>query len=428
MAEPGIVSLGPFQGINNIDAATGGVFQLQTEQGQPAPFLLEAVNVDLDRMGWLRRRTGQTKRISLNNAHSLAVVGGQLVVVENGWLFTISVNSWTITSVGGMCGNDETRFLEAGGEIYWVSPSSVGRYPDRNWGLSHVTTPEVVASSGGSLLAGRYLVVLTSEDASGLESGYGQPSVVEVDNGDKIVLSNFSYDAWTASLNVYVSDANGTVPFLVANVPPSNSITISQVDVTTDPAFGQGLFPPPFGQQLGLFRGRILVASGNVLYWSQPLGYHHFAYGTDVQLFDSRIVMLGCLDEGFYVAVESGKTFWIQGDDPENWQPKLVDVGMVAEGEPLKMPGRNLAPLNYDGLVLVWATQSGFMVGLPTGQLVPLTVNKVAMDANKKATLVYRESPGLQQILLGLREKGLSTQLGSSDRVSCTVIKAGQDE
>lgn len=428
MAKPGIVSLGPFQGINNIDAATGGVFQLQTEQGQPAPFLLEAVNVDLDRMGWLRRRVGQTKRVALNNAHSLAVVGGQLLVVENGLLFAIDVNSWTIVSLGGICGNDETRFLEVGGEIYWVSPSSVGRYPDKNWGLSHVTMPEAVASSGGSLLAGRYLIVLTSEDASGLESGYGQPSVVEVTDGGKIVLSNFSYDAWTVSLNVYVSDANGKVPFFVANVPPSSSITISQVNITTDPAFGQGLFPPPFGQQLSFFKGRILVASGNVLYWSQPLGYHHFALGTDLQLFDSRIVMLGCLDDGFYVAVESGSTYWIQGDDPENWQPKLVDVGIVAEGEPLKMQGRDIDTVRYDGPVLVWATESGFVVGLPTGQLIPLTANNLAMDAGKKASLVFRESPGLQQILMQLKEHGISTQLASSDRVTCTVIKAGPNE
>ena len=47
------------------------------------------------------------------------------------------------------------------------------------------------------------------------------------------------------------------------------------------------------------------------------------------------------------------------------------------------------------------------------------------MDANKKATLLYREEDGLAQILLNLREKQITSRFGMGDRVDATVIKAG---
>jgi hypothetical protein len=76
-------------------------------------------------------------------------------------------------------------------------------------------------------------------------------------------------------------------------------------------------------------------------------------------------------------------------------------------------------------MVSVWATADGFVAGMNNGRLVHLTEDVVAMDANKKATLLYREEDGLAQILLNLREKQITSRFGMGDRVDATVIKAG---
>ena len=61
MAEQGIIPLGPFRGINNVDPRQSQVFQLPQGPEAPPPFLRAAFNVDLDRQGWVRKRQGQTK-------------------------------------------------------------------------------------------------------------------------------------------------------------------------------------------------------------------------------------------------------------------------------------------------------------------------------------------------------------------------------
>jgi hypothetical protein len=286
----------------------------------------------------------------------------------------------------------------------------------------------VSSAPGGALRAGRYLVAVTCETADGLESGARGTVAFEAAEGATLVLSGFAVDPAAALVNVYVSDCDGTVPFFVDAVFPDQlPIAVPQVGLTTDALDGLGWYPPLPGQCTALYRGRLLVARDAVLQWSQPLGFHHFARATDIQMFEGRIVLLEALDDGFYVATPTA-TYWVSGEEPEGWQPRMVDSSAAAEGPALWVPGQALPGLGYDGPVLVWASADGFVAGLPGGRIVHLSAGKVAMDAHARATLAYRESPGLRQILLGLREQGASSRLASSDRVSCRVIKAGAVE
>lgn len=419
------VPLGPFRGLNNTDDPRGSPFQLPKRKGEPQPALRVAQNVDLDRLGWVKRRTGRTKRLALSDAHSLASVAERLLLVEAGEILEVDSNSWTTQlRVSGVDSNAEMSFLFAGTEIFWSNGLECGSVDGAPWGLAPCSQPQITVRTGGSLRAGRYLVAVTGETDTGLESGSLAPVAVEVvQEGAALELSGFSWDAAVSSLNVYVSDTDGRQPFFVASVPATQPITVHQVALTTDPLDTFGLYPPPPAQHLELYRGRILVAKDNVLYWSQPLGFHHFSLATDIQLFTAPIRMLAALDTGFYIAT-AYQTYWVEGDEPAAWQPRLVDSKLVAEGRALRVLGRKFPALQYDGPVVIWVTADGPVAGLPDGRVVPLTENQVAMDANNKATVAYRESEGLRQILLSLKDRGASSHFAGSDRVSCTVIKA----
>lgn len=430
---PSPVGLGPWQGLDTVDDATGGPFQPRERPDDPAPFLREAVNVDLDRLGWPRRRTGRTKRLALSNAHALASVGGRLLVADSGALLAVEPRDWSTRVIAsGLQPGAPVSFTEAGGEVFWTDGVRLGRIgadgAALTWGLEPPTLPMVSSAGGGTLRAGRYLVAVTCETLDGLESGARGTVPVAVADGATLVLSGFSVEPAGALINVYVSDCDGRVPFFVDAVPVGAlPIAVPQVGLTTDALDGVGWYSPMPGSRTALYRGRLLVARDAVLQWSQPLAFHHFARATDIQMFDGRILLLEALDDGFYVSTPTA-VYWIAGDDPENWQPRTVDTRAAAEGPALRVPGQALPGLGYDGPVLVWASADGFVAGLPGGRIVHLSAGKVAMDAHAHATLAYRESPGLRQILLGLREQGASSRLASSDRVSCRVIKAGAIE
>lgn len=426
--QPEVLPLGPWTGVDTVDDATAAVFQ----PGQESPAALRAaVNVDLDRGGWPRRRAGRTKRLALSDGHSLTSVGGRLLLVDAGVLVEVDPQTWTTRAITACPGDAAVSFGEAGGEIFWSNGTLTGRITADGlaapWGLAPPRIA-VQATTGGVLLPGRYLVAATAETLDWIESGAAETLVVEVRDQGAINVSLSQHDPAATMINLYVSDADAKVPFFVGVFAADEfPITLRQVGLTTDALDGLGLAPPPAGQRIAFYRGRALVAAGDVLYWSQPLAYHRFDIQVDLQLFDGRNTLLEPLDDGFYFGTPTA-TYWIAGEDPETWQPILVDRRAVAEGPALRMAGRALPALEFDGPVLVWASEDGFLAGLPGGQVMPLNPGKVAMDAPAQATLAYRESPGLRQILLGLRERGAASHLASSDRVSCSVIKAGAIE
>ena len=166
------VPLGPFKGLNNIDDPRGSLFQLPRRRGDPMPALRVAQNVDLDRLGWVKRRAGRTKRLALTDAHSLTSVAERLLLVEAGAILEVDPIAWTArTLTTGLDPQAEVRFLEAGGQVFWSNGQVSGQLDTGAWGLAPCTLPQVQVTSGGALRAGRYLLAVTGETADGLEIG-----------------------------------------------------------------------------------------------------------------------------------------------------------------------------------------------------------------------------------------------------------------
>ena len=133
--------------------------------------------------------------------------------------------------------------------------------------------------------------------------------------------------------------------------------------------------------------------------------------------------MIAPLDGGFYVGTEQ-EVYWVQGDDPENWSPKLVDHRPALEGKTLLIDSRKIPSLQTTGVVRVWASTDGAAVGLPGGAVRHLTDGVLSTDPHKYATIAYREDRSLRQILMGLREKVSTTNFGASDTATCRIVRA----
>jgi hypothetical protein len=416
------ISLGPWPlGVNNVDDE-GGRFFAVPGQGAPPAQLRAAVNLDLDREGWLRRRVGRTKRLDLVDGHSGMSIAGIRLHVSDGDLVQVQPGGTPVVLVSGV-GSGRVQAIEVAGQVWWTNGSRCGRLVNlvaQPWGLAQ-PTPPMVSVVPGSMATGTYLVAITTENADELESGAHAAVPITLAQDGAIRLEGLPSDQpW---INIYASGCNGRDLFWAARIPAQASFTLTQVDVSTDLLDSVGLCPPPPGQALTAFAGRILVAAGSALYWSQPVSYHHFRLATDVQLFAQRIDLLAALPDGFYVRAGT-ETVWIQGDDPETWSRRVVDDRPGAEGV-LYVPARKFPQLQADGLVPMWVSADGPVAGLPGGRLMHLTDGRLAVDTYAEATLAYREENGLRQLLMSLRDKTAGTRLGATDLATCSVVRGG---
>lgn len=407
-------------GINNVDDPKAAVFQ-PSQKGNPQ-FLTKAQNVDLDKEGYVRRRVGRTKRLALSSAHSLfADSKDRLFLVNSGELLEVFPD-YTVRPIDADLGNHPLSYVEAAGQVFYANETKVGVI-DGFWGVK-MPSPPFGTLSSGNMSAGRYLVAVTAL-REGVESGARQPTVAELINAGGLSLSVAGFDPNADALNVYCSEPNGQELYWQGEFPPTSPIHLTQVQHSTDPLTTFGHYPPLPGQHIANYRGRMLIASGAALYWSQPLAYHHFRIQTDVQLFEDRICLLAALDSGFFVAAGS-RTYWVAGQDPDEWQPRLIDTRQVAEGQPLRLPAHKLPELQSQGEVLVWATADGFVAGMGDGTVQHLTDGRLAIDAFKQSALTFREDGNLRQILLSLQTKESDSRFGVTDRMGVKVIRANE--
>jgi hypothetical protein len=426
MSEP--LNIGPWPlGVNNVDSQRARAFQPAMQPGDKPPMLREADNLDLDRNGFLKSRVGRTKALTLTSAHSAVSVGGHLLLVDDGALkLVIPGGTYQTETLATGLGPAEVSYAALGGDVFWSSENANGRITNGQaafWGLDACAPPSLSPSASGALRAGRYLVAVTVE-ANGIESGCRGSSLVTLTETGGISVSIVGIDSNATSMNVYVSDTDGKDLFWVRNQPIVQNFTVDQVGISLDLLDGLGVYPPPKGQIVREFKGRLLVAAGSTLYWSGALEPHRFRLGSDLQMFQSRIVLLEPTIDGFYVACEAGPTWFVQGDDPDNWRPMEVATIPVCEGSALRIEGSKLPWAQTDALCVVWATRDGWAAGQPGGIIKYPTSGRIAMDTNAKASLVFREEGGLRQILLAARDKTALGRFGATDRATATVIKA----
>lgn len=421
------VPLGPWRGVNNVEDEVSSAYQI----GEQLAYLREAVNFDLHKEGWLSRRVGRTKLLTLTSGHSIVAADGMLLLADNGSLKRVypastAAGTLAVTLVSGLSGNP-VSFAEAGGQIYWCDSQAKGRVSvgaSTFWGLEPPGPPTLTATTG-NLPAGQYMVALTCESASGVESGARPPTVISLPTGGGIAVSGITHDAYAAYVNVYVSSTNGRDVFWADRVAATvTTYTVASMAESADPLTSIGMFGPPVGaHRVASHGGWLLVAAGSTLYWSQPLAYHLFRLATDVQLFADEIVLLESSDGGFYVA-EGEQTWWVGGDDPETWSPRVVDTSRVSAGTALRIPGSKIPALETAALVLVWMTEAGPVAGLPEGRIVHLTENMVSIPYGARASLAYREERGLAQVLMQLQQPAEASGFATSDRCTADVVKS----
>ena len=378
-------------GLNNRASSTEGPV---SEEGVPVA-LREAVNVSLTSQGHLKRRPGQTARVS-GKAHSLYAMDGWLLAVVDGELRAYLQAADGALTQDAVLATPGDRFCTFAGDdfsVWWSNGVDGGRIAeDLSVHPFWIDTPDPVtlAASSGSLPKGRYEVSVVAVDAEGRESGASGAVGIYLQAGQGISVSLPAAPAGTARWRLYVTPPDGDVLYEQAELPTSASS--HEIGVRTPGAAieTQWLHPLLPCQCLRYGHSRLFGLAGNVLIWSEEyrLGLmhpdNHIMLGSEATLLEP--VGDGTEGAGVWVA-DHKRTYFLAGADPANWQQQARYPHAAVPGTSCTLPG------SYFGLeiptVAYWLARNGVpCIGLPGGQLIPLREDVLALpvDAERGAT------------------------------------------
>lgn len=432
-ADKRLPRIGPWpRGIDNRHRETD---LLRDQMGRTVA-LRSATNVDIDRSGIPQRRAGTTKVVNAANFHSLFAdpAFGLMLASNNNALTAYDTALKPTVLQSGLSPFQPLSYACINGEVYWSNGFDCGKVRADGtvtaWGVEKpLGTPNAVPSAAGGMNAGQYQVALNFVTFNGEEGGSTLAVVVTVAEGGGIQLSQIpqptSLDVVAA--RAYITSANGDVLYWSRDIPVGmTSVTLGQGPLGKA-LETQWLSPMPPGQIVRYGNGRLWVASGNVVYYSEPLQYGQVRLSRNFMTFSDEIAVMEYPNEGdgSGLFVAAGKrTYFIAGQNPKDAQLRIVHPYGAVKGTGATVPG-NWFDSQLGGNVAYWMDADGIpCLGLAGGTIRPLTTETyLAPIAESGATLV-REINGMRQVLTNLRGTGVN-QAAASDVAVATVTRNG---
>jgi hypothetical protein len=372
--------------------------------------LSEAVNVDIDNSGGISRRAGRVLKLACNarslwaSAHAtLFAVGSELRMLNKD--FTATVLQTGINAVNRLA------YAQADHITFWTDGVNTGAVQEGIARTAGIATPEyqpLAAAIAGNLPAGTYQYALTFVRGDGQESGTGLAESITLTEAGGISFSGIevSSDPGVTHKRIYMTSPDGEVLMLahemynaVTSYSMQNKTRYAHLDLTT-----QFLAPPPPGDLLGYYKGRLYVVVGRVVFYSKPFSYELFDL-RDYFILPETVTIFAPSEDGIFVMTEDD-TWYLDGDEPEKMKlTKLDGTGGIA-GTLTYVPisvMRDVLKLNYlSGNIPVWSSKTGINYGLPRGQVMNPIADKFTLQEGKIGASIYDNSNGINRYITSM--------------------------
>ena len=398
--------------------------------GQEVPGKLEGrvfKNIDItDRLS-AETRPGYSLFLPLSGAHSGFTSGQKILCGCDQGLVLVDPRDKSYSVLrSGISPWAVISYAKVGSRVFWTNGEVSGIVDgdsNSDWGIDRPGIVSASAVSVGGLVAGKYQVTLTFL-RNGEESGATIGTPVEVSAGGGIQLTNIPQGG--DSIRVYITRANQDVFLKHSDLPLGTTdflITDKNVSLPLETQFSQRI--PP-GHIVRYFRGRMLVAAGKFLLLSMPLRYGLYRPSKDIlPPFNDRIRIIQPVEDGFYV--DDGSLHFVSFsklDEAANVNLLPEQFGAI-EGSGISVPAFWFG-LESREPVAFWWTERGFpIVGAPSGQIIPVGADKMAVPKYKAGTSFLREREGIRQIITAFSNAAPVSGFAASDSLEATVYKRG---
>lgn len=345
----------------------------------PKGALMEAVNVLIGPEGSITPRKGFASVST--GVHSLFRHNGRHFGVLNGLLVELFDNGarqlWDVPIKGKISWgvlNDEPVFINTE-VLARITPTEVKRIG--------VERP-MIAATGGEIKASAVAVSFVNEDG---EEG-PLSAIFDAQQG----IAPSPTDTGLFRVRVYAPLANavsvnntteayaGELLYFVGEAGPGQSLDsfVRVSGALTEPSRNQQLGRlaetmnkerMPGGNYVRYWRGRLLVARGRTLYFSDPLRYGLYDRSSGFVKFEARIDFIEPMEKGIFVALRNVGVIFLAGESPEKWERVVADLEPAQPGASLVIPTSqmSLELQPKPEWVAVWFTPRGFALGLPSG-------------------------------------------------------------
>lgn len=418
-SHPKTVTLSAFSGLNNV---------LPPERTDPK-YLKEALNVDIDRSGGIRKRKGFTQILS-GSFHSLWSQGEDCFAVRNGDLVRIN-SDYSYDTLLSNVDDNRLSYAKADGKIYFTSEGKKGVIDAgntiRSFGIDSPNPKPRLTRVSGMLTKGIYQVAMTYVASDGRESGAGLAQVIEVPINSGISLTGIpsSPDSTVNRIRIYCSSPNGEILYLVDELPHgTSSFTIMDVYGGITPLRSFNVYSAPHGHIIREAHARMWIAQDSILWYSEPFSYEWWKPHSNFIVFDSRIRAIMPTENGIWVATD--KLSYLSGKNPLEMKLKEVEPVKVVEGSDVKIVGAYIfienTPIGYKWLV---TTDRGIFVCFNDGIALNLTEKNVAFPEADQGTAMFVQEDGINRYVSILKEKHESQNTVVGDLVTATIIRNG---
>lgn len=371
-----------FTGIDNQRDSSA----LETDPKTGATPLTAALNVDLDLDGRMRQRAGFTEAdtgIHRNlweaDGFMLATKAGDLINVGTGDVLyeqlSGSPRTWYTNLPDG-------RTTFSNGLICGITDGTIAG--TTKWGVPiPASVGSVAPAAGGSMKPGRYRYQLTHvRTLDGLEGGPAYAGAFDVAEGEGSV-------AWTSlpapptghSTNVYLTSHNDDTAYLAATTAGTTASFSSGNETLVTPCKSDFCYPAPAGVLTAFWRGRTLIALGNLLIASRPQQWELFDLRKEFKQLPGDLTLVQPVDGGIWVGTDTELAF-LSGTTFDDLVYHKRAEGRVVLGSGVAVDAKRFKG-EAVGQAMVCIADGYVCAGMPDGGFAPLTMDRYRTDATE---------------------------------------------
>lgn len=369
-----MIKLEKFAGINNILPS----HRLKDNE------LATANDVDIGMSGELRRRKGYVQSSNASHRYIHQSAGG-LLAVKNGDLVK-SAGPAQLTLQASV-GANRMWYVELPDGRTGFSNGLINGITDgvttTPWGVPLPPTIGTLTSVVGELHPGDYQYAITYVRlVDGLEGGPSYSNPIPVPDGG-ILLTGLPVEAGY-KINVYLSSVNGGQMYYAGNTLTGSFSYMSKNSGLTMPCRTEFLHPMPVGTLLTHWRGRTLVAQGDVLWASEVHRPELCDMRRSFKQFSSPITLIQPVDDGIWLGTETELAF-LSGNEFENLRYELKVEGRVVLGSGVTVEGEQIKRGDGvgQGVAMVCIADGLIVAGFKGGELQRLTEGRYKSTATE---------------------------------------------
>lgn len=433
------ITISDFLGLNNVLAPED--LHIKENFKSVGQYLKRAKNIDIDDSNKPRRRLGYQQSLAGTNCHSLWSNGQICLYREGSYLKRLNDTlQGSVTLRSGITGNLTMAYLPLDNKVYYSDGNISGVIENgvsRSWGLSIPPTSPVLLTIAGGLLSGTYQVAYTYVRNDGQESGATEAAALTVAANQGVRITGIipSADPTVTKIHVYVTRRDSETfyrAYILNNAANQVCDHTTEDSLSGTPLRSQFLSPPPAGQILEYYNGRIFIGSFDAVWYTEPFKYELCDLSNNFIQFESDVTLIGAVSDGVYFGTDNEISF-VRGDQPKSfkWDQK-ADYGAIF-GTPQKIIRPDVGQNEATQTLIIFASAKGICIGGKSGEMINKSRETFIYEPAYSGVGFVRKVRGIDQYLCTLTgndkdRQELNLGYGDSDlNIPVQTVDAGDN-